>query len=231
MSINAIGSNIPIQVPFGASGASTLTANGVLQGNGVNPVTSITSTINGQTVIGATSAASIFNTLTAGTNISIVNGSNSITIDYTGSGGGVITPWTPIINTSAPGWSVVPTYSVQSGKWVVYGKLMIFYGELTLTSRGTFTGGNPLDRIRIEGLPNPIYVPGNGIIYGLSMLGYNMTLVDANHYAYVSQFYSGPSILNQVTIGLAQGAPSLYFKYSYITNTSRFRFMSVAILL
>lgn len=139
---NSIGSNKPIEVSFGGLGASSFTVNSVLQGNGVNAVTPISSSVNGQTLIGATSAASIFNGITAGANMAVATGSNTITVSYTGSGGGgTVTSWTPVINTSDPSWITTPTYSAQTGLYIQFGKLVIFTGSLILSSTGTWIGG------------------------------------------------------------------------------------------
>lgn len=150
---NSIGSNKPVEVSFGATGAATHTANGVLQGNGANPVTTINAAANGQTLIGANSGVNVFNTIAAGPNITVVNGPNTITVNYTGGGTGVVTDWTPQIrltaNTITP-----PTYSLQNGKYLLLGKLVIFTAEMDLTNKGTMVNlPPPSNPIRLTGLP------------------------------------------------------------------------------
>jgi len=152
---NSIGSNKPLEVPFGSTAASTHTANGVLQGNGVNPVTTINASANGQTLIGANTGVSIFNTITAGPNITVVNGANTITVNYTGGGTGVVTNWTPSVSIAPPANVITPpTYSVQNGKYILFGKLAIYTAEITLTSKGTVINvPPPSNDVGITGLP------------------------------------------------------------------------------
>lgn len=63
--INAIGSNKPITVPFGGTGTATLTANGVLVGEGTGSVAVTAAGTNGQVLVGSTGADPAFTTLTS----------------------------------------------------------------------------------------------------------------------------------------------------------------------
>ena len=106
MTNNAIDTNIPIDVSKGGTGNSSLTANGVLVGNGTNaimvlavgatnttligntganpsfskmPPAAITNGTSGQILIGGGSGLSWQN-ITAGSNITITNAANALTI-------------------------------------------------------------------------------------------------------------------------------------------------------
>lgn len=77
------GTDIP--VADGGTGVSTLTDHGLLLGSGAAAITALGEAINGQIPIGSTGADPVLNTITAGTNISVVNAAGSITIDTAGS--------------------------------------------------------------------------------------------------------------------------------------------------
>lgn len=88
--LDVVPGNIPINgllgtlaVAGGGTGAITLSANGILIGNGTSIITA-TNLTDGQLLIGSTAAAPVASTLTAGTNVSIVNAAGSITISSTG---------------------------------------------------------------------------------------------------------------------------------------------------
>lgn len=63
---------------------------GVLQSNGIGVISSTAGT-DGQVLIGDSAGAPAWAAITAGSNISVVNGANSITISTTGGGGGAMT--------------------------------------------------------------------------------------------------------------------------------------------
>jgi hypothetical protein len=85
---NTINANntTPLPVNAGGFGVSSPTANAVLISEGSSAFSSIALS-TGQVLIGTTSGDPLAATLTAGTNISITNGSGSITIASTGGGG------------------------------------------------------------------------------------------------------------------------------------------------
>lgn len=210
---NAIGSNKPIEIPFGGLGVSSVSANGVIQGNGVSPVTTINSSINGQTLIGATSSASLFNGITAGANISVSTGSNTITVGYTGTGGGgTVTSWTPVLDTSSASWITFPTYTTQTGLYIQFGKLVIFTGLLSLSSTGTWISSSP-PNAAVTGLPfteNGAIVigefAGNIDLYNTGSIPSPTTYIQNN-----GSIPSTPRFANQA-----------YVVMSYLTNTSQF---------
>ena len=68
-----------IAVSYGGTGATTLSANGILIGNGTSAV-SATNLTNGQLLIGSTGVAPVAATLTAGSGITITNTAGAITI-------------------------------------------------------------------------------------------------------------------------------------------------------
>lgn len=69
-----------LPVANGGTGATSITANSLVLGNGTGAFTALGAATNGQLVIGRTGLSPLLATLTAGTNISITNGAGSITI-------------------------------------------------------------------------------------------------------------------------------------------------------
>src|SRR5579859_612275 len=88
-----------LPVANGGTGDSTLTAHGLLIGEGTSPVVSLGAATNGQVPIGSSGADPVLAALTAGTGISITNGAGSISVGLTtpvtvpngGSGAGTFT--------------------------------------------------------------------------------------------------------------------------------------------
>ena len=80
----------PVIVANGGTGATSLTANSLLLGNGTSAVSALGAATNGQIPIGSTGAAPTLATLTAGSNVTITNNPGSITI-AAGSGSGATT--------------------------------------------------------------------------------------------------------------------------------------------
>jgi len=78
-------------VANGGTGATTLTDGGILLGSGVGAITATAQPTNGQLLVGSTGVDPVLATLTAGTNISITNGSGAITIDSTDQFTGTVT--------------------------------------------------------------------------------------------------------------------------------------------
>ena len=73
-----------VTVPYGGTGATSLTANGILIGNGTSAVSATTLT-NGQILIGSTGSAPVAATLTGGVGVDVTNNAGSIelTVDLT----------------------------------------------------------------------------------------------------------------------------------------------------
>ena len=82
LSTVALASNVTGTLPVanGGTGATTLTANSILLGAGTSAFTALGAATNGQIPIGRTGLGPLLATLTAGTNVTITNGSGSITI-------------------------------------------------------------------------------------------------------------------------------------------------------
>src|SRR5260370_37382452 len=80
--MNSIGSNKPIEVAFGGTGAATLTAHGVLLGEGTSAVTATTAGTNGQLLCASTGADPAFTSLTStGSTLSYTTGAHTLNID------------------------------------------------------------------------------------------------------------------------------------------------------
>ena len=80
---NSINSPQPFAVAIGGTGLATLTAHGILIGEGTSAVSPIVLT-NGELLIGSTGADPVGATITAGSGISVTNGAGTITIANTG---------------------------------------------------------------------------------------------------------------------------------------------------
>ncbi len=81
--INAINTAYPIGVASGGTGANTLTANSLILANGTGAFTALGAATNGQIPIGYTSNAPVLATITAGTGITVTNGTGTISIAAT----------------------------------------------------------------------------------------------------------------------------------------------------
>ncbi len=92
VSINSLTLVVPLTVPNGGTGLSTITDGGIMLGSGTGAVTPLGQATNGQLPIGSSGLDCVLSTLTAGTGVTITNGAGSITIDA--SGGGI--DWTII---------------------------------------------------------------------------------------------------------------------------------------
>jgi hypothetical protein len=85
LSTVALATNVSGTLPVanGGTGATTLTANSILLGAGTSAFTALGAATNGQIPIGRTGLGPLLATLTAGSNVTITNGSGSITIAAT----------------------------------------------------------------------------------------------------------------------------------------------------
>lgn len=84
----------PVTVAYGGTGLTSITAHGILVGEGTSAVNPIVLT-NGQLLIGSTGADPVAAQLTAGSGISIIDAAGSITISTTGS-----TNWVNVTTTT-----------------------------------------------------------------------------------------------------------------------------------
>jgi len=73
-----------LEVQYGGTGASTLTDNGLLYGNGTSAIAALAEASNGQIPIGSTGNQPTLATLTEGVGIDITNAAGSITVASTG---------------------------------------------------------------------------------------------------------------------------------------------------
>jgi len=69
-----------LPVANGGTGLATLTANSLFVGNGTSALTALGAATNGQIPIGRTGLSPVLANITAGTNVTVTNGSGSITI-------------------------------------------------------------------------------------------------------------------------------------------------------
>lgn len=102
------GSGGILPVANGGTGASSLTDGGVLLGSGTGAVTVTAQPTNGQLLVGSTGVDPVLATLTAGTNVSIVNGAGSISIS---SSTASPTLFTASAFLSQIGWSITSSYT------------------------------------------------------------------------------------------------------------------------
>lgn len=116
ININTLGGT-PLTVANGGTGATTLTANGLLLGNGTSAVTSVPVGTNGQLLIGATGAAPAFSTLTLVGGLTQTPGANSLTLTappITITGSGVTVTGSPV----SLGGTVTLTVAAGGTPWV-----------------------------------------------------------------------------------------------------------------
>ncbi len=114
MTINAIGSNKPIEVAFGGTGQSSLAANGVLVGAATSGVTSLAVGGANSILVGSAGADPAFSTTANiyANSISFDAGSNTLST-Y------VVSSFTPTLEGS--GTAGTPTYTVQNGYYTRIG--------------------------------------------------------------------------------------------------------------
>lgn len=89
----------PLNVAHGGTGATSLTAHGILLGEGTSAIVATAVLTNGQLLIGSTGADPVPASLTAGTGITITPGAGSLTIASAEAAGGGWT-WTDQTTTS-----------------------------------------------------------------------------------------------------------------------------------
>jgi hypothetical protein len=126
----------PVSVANGGTGATSLTAHGILVGEGTSAVVSKTLS-NGQLLIGSTGADPAQATLTAGTGISITNGAGTITIAATVTG----ETWTDVTGTTQ---TIAPSngYTASNASPVAFAlPTTAAYGTIFEISTGTTAGG------------------------------------------------------------------------------------------
>jgi hypothetical protein len=126
----------PVSVANGGTGATSLTAHGILIGEGASAITPIVLTA-GQVLIGTTASDPVGATLTAGTGISITSVSGSITIANTATG----EAWTNVTGatqTIAPGNG----YTASNAGSVAFTlPAVAAYGTIFEITTGTTSGG------------------------------------------------------------------------------------------
>jgi hypothetical protein len=126
----------PVTVANGGTGATTLASDGVLYGNGTSVIGATTAGTNGQVLLGATSAAPAFATLTStGGSLTYTTGANALNIDIANY---VSTTWTPVLKFG--GGTTGITYNVQAGAYSRVGNILTMCMEIALSAVGSSTG-------------------------------------------------------------------------------------------
>lgn len=81
--ISSLSLGTVLEVPDGGTGVNFLTDHGLLVGSGAGDITALASASNGQIPIGSVGADPVLATITEGTNIDIINGAGSVTLETT----------------------------------------------------------------------------------------------------------------------------------------------------
>lgn len=142
---NAINSNIPISISQGGTSVTSFTAHSVLVGAGTSAWATPVGT-DGQLLLGDTSnPGPVFATPTStlGT-ITYTPGANTLNLEVTNWVDK--TAWTPSL--SFGGGSTALTYTTQDGLYIRINNLVVFYGHILLSAKGSSTGD-----CAISGLP------------------------------------------------------------------------------
>lgn len=124
---------LPLGLASGGTGAVSLTANGLLLGNGTSAISAIAAATTDQVLFGVTGSAPVWGSLIAGSGISIVGK----TISATGGTGDVVGPASSVDNT-------LPRYDGVTGKLIQGSGIVVsdtndVTGVGALTVNGAFT--------------------------------------------------------------------------------------------
>lgn len=101
----------PVTVPLGGTGDTSLTLRGMLYGNGTSPVGVTAGLTDGQVVIGSSSGAPAAATITAGPNITITPGANTITISALS--GSDVVAYTGVNHAASPYTALTTDYYIS----------------------------------------------------------------------------------------------------------------------
>ena len=165
--INAINSNIPIEVSKGGTAAVTLT--GVLTGNGTSAVTANAITQHGILIAGASNAVSSLGVAATGTVLTGVTGADAafsatptVTSITLGAGSALSTytdwqSWTPTL----VGGTVAGTtsYTTQFGQYLQLGNTVIVMWNINATPGGTATGNLTIGNLPLTVSGTTSYIP------------------------------------------------------------------------
>lgn len=147
---NSINSSYPVEVAAGGTGATTLTSNSLILGNGTSAISALGTATNGQIPIGNTGNAPTLAAITAGTNISVTNGAGSITIANTIVNGSLV-----YISTSTATSTTTPL-TITSGISATYNTYFLMITNYTssindtLEMRVSNNGGSSYDATGYE---------------------------------------------------------------------------------
>lgn len=171
---NVINSPLPTSVTNGGTGLATLTAHGIMLGEGTSTPSFLVLTA-GQVAIGTTASDPVGATLTPGTNIGITSATGSITINATGAasfawnnvasstqslavnqgymtnnGASLVTYTLPV--TAAIG-TIISVAGYSSGGWTIAqnSSQEIFFGNVhtTIGTGGSLSSSNQYDQVTL----------------------------------------------------------------------------------
>ena len=145
----------PLNVAHGGTGFITAAADGILYGNTTSALGVTSAGTNGQVLLGATSAAPAFATLTSSaSSMTYTTGANTLNLDVANWVG--VSSWTPVLNFG--GSSTGITYSTQFGDYIRIGALVFFNATLALTSKGSQTGAATVTGLPTSGSSGPTFI-------------------------------------------------------------------------
>jgi trimeric autotransporter adhesin len=189
----SFGISAPIIVANGGTGDTTLTAHGVLLGEGTSPIVATAVGTNGQVLIGSSGADPAFATLTSTTGtIAFTPGAHSLSLDVVGGAA---------IDTIAgnTGTATGPTVTITTGANNAQGTALFTGAGSTLTETFTTATGNNtgIGLSALDSLTSGI----NNTAFGSAALNFNTTGSNNTAVGY-SSMLGAISALDNVALGV-----------------------------
>lgn len=193
-----------LPVPSGGTGDATLTAHGVLLGEGTSPIVASSAGTSGQAFVSggasADGAYGVAGVNGGGTGVATLTGLalGSGTSNFTGVTYTPVTAWTP--NLQINGSSTGITYSpAPTGFYQQIGSMVYFNANINLSSKGASTGNVTISNLPISSGPN-------GLDNFVSIIPASVTFSTTNTTLYgVCGTSSTVLSLNQTGTGLTPG--------------------------